>query len=158
MTTTTDNNLFHFNKRYVLFSLQPLNRTYYVSRDGREDIQFRLTVPFGCFYVQPNDPEPIACKHTIVLTTPEYLKCSQGIYTLDMCGKLVSSKEWNQTQSLSVQHKNNVNYATISRFQVHMKSKVRTNGEPFWDGVEIPTIYVSFIYTNIVIRDKILCS
>lgn len=106
----------------------------------------RLTVPFGCFYADQNDPEPIPCKHSIVLTTPDYLKCTQGIYAVDMCGKHVRSENWNQTQIISVQHKNDNMYATKHSFEVHMKTKVRYQGEPFWDDVEIPTIYVSFMY------------
>lgn len=113
-------------------------------RGKGDKIQLRLTVPFGCFYSDQNDPEPTICTHRIVLTTPDYLKCSQGIYTIDMCGKNVKSENWNQTQTISVQHKNDNMYATKQSFEVHMKTKVRVSGEPFWDGVKIPTIYVSF--------------
>lgn len=104
-----------------------------------------MTVPFGCMYANHNDPYPLPCKHTISLTTPDYLKCSQGIYVVDMCGKLIESQTWNETQTISIKHKNDNNYRTIQTFEVHTETKVRNDGEPFWDGVELPTLFVSFI-------------
>lgn len=104
-----------------------------------------MTVPFGCMYANHNDPYPLPCKHTISLTTPDYLKCSQGIYAVDMCGKLIESRKWNETQTISIKHKNDINYRTIQTFEVHTETKVRINGEPFWDGVELPTVFVSSI-------------
>lgn len=96
-------------------------------------------------YANHNDPYPLPCKHTISLTTPDYLKCSQGIYAVDMCGKLIESRKWNETQTISIKHKNDDNYRTIQTFEVHTETKVRINGEPFWDGVELPTVFVSSI-------------
>lgn len=96
-------------------------------------------------YARHNDPYPLPCKHTISLTTPDYLKCSQGIYAVDMCGKLIESRKWNETQTISIKHKNDNNYRTIQTFEVHTETKVRINGEPFWDGVELPTVFVSSI-------------
>lgn len=104
-----------------------------------------MTVPFGCMYANHNDPYPLPCKHWISLTTPDYLKCSQGIYAVDRCGKLIWSRNWNETQTISIKHKNDNNYRTIQTFEVHTETEVRSNGEPFWDGVELPTVFVSSI-------------
>lgn len=132
---------------YILFAflstLKPVNRIYSIERDKSTAIQFKLTVPFGCQYVNPNDPEPIPCYHSILLTTPDYLKCSQGIYAVDNCGKRVYSRYWNETQDISVHHKNDIQYFTKGTFEIHMETKVRNEGEPFWDGVKLPVINVS---------------
>lgn len=115
-------------------------------RDGTTSIQFKLTVPFGCMYANHNDPEPLPCKQTLSLTTPNYLKCGQGIYAVDMCGKRIESQKWNEIQDIFIQHKNDKSYRTVPTFEVHTKTKVRNDGEPFWDGVELPSIYVSSFF------------
>lgn len=120
-----------------------MNRIYSIERDKSTVIQFKLTVPFGCQYENPNDPEPMSCPHYIKLTTPDYLKCSQGIYAVDNCGKHVDSRYWNETQDISVHHKNDIQYFTKETFEIHMETEVRTEGEPFWDGVKLPVINVS---------------
>lgn len=126
-----------------------MNRIYSIERDKSTVIQFKLTVPFGCQYVNPNDPEPIPCYHSILLTTPDYLKCSQGIYAVDNCGKRVYSRYWNETQDISVHHKNDIQYFTKGTFEIHMETKVRNEGEPFWDGVKLPVINVSIKYCKV---------
>lgn len=103
-----------------------------------------MTVPFGCMYANHNDTNPLPCKHTIALTTPGYLKCSQGIYAVDMCGKRIESHKWNDVQVIEIKHKNDNNYRTVRAFEVHTKTKVRRDGEPFWEEVELPTITVSY--------------
>lgn len=115
-------------------------------RDGTNTIQFRLTVPFGCMYENHDDPDPLPCMHTLSLTTPDYLKCGQGIYAIDMCGKRIKSHKWNEIQDISIRHKKYNNYRTVPTFEVHTKTKVRNDGEPFWDGVELPTINVSSFF------------
>ncbi|XP_065937728.1 von Willebrand factor D and EGF domain-containing protein [Magallana gigas] len=125
--------------------IKPLKRTYEISRGNTTSIEFKMTVPFGCMYANHNDPDPLPCKHTISLTTPDYLKCSQGIYAVDMCGKLIESRKWNETQIISIKHKNDNNYRTIQTFEVHTETKVRIYGEPFWDGVELPTVFINVI-------------
>lgn len=120
-------------------------------RDGHTFIQFKMTVPFGCTYENHNDPYPLPCKHTLSLTTPDYLKCSQGIYAVDMCGKRIESQKWNEIQDISIKHKNDKNYRTVPTFVIHTKTKVRSDGEPFWDGLELPTIYVSSLFFNFFI-------
>lgn len=119
-----------------------MNRTYTVKRGRSEAIYFKLTVPFGCQYMMPSAPQPITCHHSVVLTTPDYLKCSQGIYALDMCGKRIDSHSWNKTHSIKIQHKNDLNFFTKRNFEIHLVTKVRMEGETFWDGVKIPVINV----------------
>ena len=117
-------------------------RTYSIKRDSNETILFKLTVPFGCQYQMPSAPQPINCHHSVILTTPDYLKCSQGLYALDMCGKRIDSRYWNKTYSISVQHKNDLNFFTKRNFEIHLVTKVRMDGETFWDGVKFPVINV----------------
>lgn len=121
-----------------------MKRTYTVKRGSSEPIAiyFQLTVPFGCQYMMPSAPQPMTCDHYVILTTPDYLKCSQGIYALDMCGKRIHSHSWNKTQSIKVQHKNDLKFFTKRNFEIHLVTKVRTDGETFWDGVKIPVINV----------------
>lgn len=99
-------------------------------------------MPFGCQYTTPHDPEPFPCVHSIQLTTPDYVRCGQGIFAVDMCGKRIDSRYWNETQTISVQHKNDIQYFTKGTYEIHMETNVRTEGEPFWDGVKLPVIRV----------------
>ena len=120
-------------------------RTYSIKRDRNATIHFKLTVPFGCQYMMPSDPQPMTCYHYVILTTPDYLKCNQGIYALDMCGKRIDSHSWNKTHSIKVQHKNDLNFFTKRNFEIHLVTKGRMDGETFWDGVKVPVINVRIL-------------
>ncbi|XP_062599868.1 von Willebrand factor D and EGF domain-containing protein-like [Saccostrea cucullata] len=133
--------------QHFFAGVQPLKRSYTIIRGDKKEshIEFKLTVPFGCTFFSPTDTDPLPCSLSVELTTPDYLKCSQGIYAVNMCGKTVSSLTWNQTQSIAIHHKDNNNYRTVKTFEVHLKTKVRENGGTFWDAVEVPTIYINVI-------------
>lgn len=118
------------------------------ANDRPISIFFRLTVPFGC-KLKNGSGEVQGCRLEVVLTSPGDLTCSQGIYSLDMCGKRIDNDKWHEKQSILVKHKNNINRRYITTFEIHLKTKVRMKGERFWDEVEVPTIYVSTKYTRL---------
>lgn len=125
---------------------QLLQNSYNVLRGKSTTIQFRLTVPFGCKLFSGN---VLDCSLGVELTSPGHLTCSQGMYSLDMCGKEVKNKLWNQTHSISVKHKTDIQRQLIKTFEIHLKSKVRLGGNSFWDNVEVPTIYASTLFLPI---------
>lgn len=59
-----------------------------------------------------------------------------------MCGKQVENNNWHDRQAISVKHKNDINRRVITTFEIHLKTRVRLGGEPFWNQVEVPTIFV----------------
>lgn len=125
-----------------IFSLQREANSYFINRASRDAIyvHFRLTVPFGCEF---HDGRVKDCKLRIELTSPGNLTCAQGLYVLDQCGKTIKQSEWNNKQSIAVKFKNDNSRGVIKLFEIHLLSKAELNGDSFWNGVEVPTIYVS---------------
>lgn len=116
--------------------------SYSINRASRDPIYvyFRLTVPFGCeFY----DGRVKDCKLRIELTSPGNLICAQGLYILDQCGKTIKQSEWTNKQSIAVKYNSGNSRNVNNLFEIHLLSKAEFKGDSFWNGVEVPTIYVS---------------
>ncbi|MES1922821.1 hypothetical protein MHBO_004347 [Bonamia ostreae] len=114
-----------------------------MERDGQTNLQFQLTVPFGCVFKNPQDDIPIPCFLEVRMVVPKSSCSGQGISGIEKCGVSVKSTEWNMTQTLTIKHKNTLDYEITEKYYVFLNASAPSTTGKYWGNARLSGIEVS---------------
>ena len=130
----------------LFLSLQMSRQSITLNRTDTEplDIEFTLTVPFGCTYFENNEQDAYGCYLAFEVHAPSYHSddCS-GNFVVQKCRFEIQQKNWNRTQTFIVKWQDTDAYSLKNN--VFLLQMITTIQHGLWSNVLLPEIKVGFL-------------